>query len=558
MTDSTASHTRWRAWLPLVLLVVGNVLFGILLVRDYGTSSDEDNAHRYATATVAAYRRFIRHQQLPTDFGPGNLKYKGPAFYLTSEMVTRGLKRLGAVWDQTTIWHMTYFLSFQIAVISLYVLARRWMSNWAAFGAVLLFSTQPLLWGHAFINPKDIPFLGFFLATVAVGFAMVDWVAKAKPFTRQDAKSPPRFSGFRSTVTVVAGQALKGFTLPYVLAAGALLGFTTSIRVLGPLAGVLVALYAIYRIPRSLAGVLLPYFTVAAGAGYLLWPYLWADPLGHLIRSLGVMSDFPWFGDVLFEGKLLAATDLPGRYLPQMMLLQFTEPAIILFVAGAVLAAWKMFKAKTPEPFSLLVAWFVTPLLAVILAGSTVYDGFRQVFFLIPPVFICAGLALDWLFKRVEPAVLRILLLALIIAPGVYGIVSLHPYEYIYYNSLAGGVRGAFRNYDLDYWGTSYREAANYVNQVAPSNAQVVVYGPIQTFTPYARQDIKVLTPEKARSLKDKGTLALKYVVIFARQNRDLAACAGADTVKTIERDGAILAVVKKIPLGETSCQQNQ
>ena len=49
--------------------------------------------------------------------------------------------------------------------------------------------------------------------------------------------------------------------------------------------------------------------------------------------------------------------------------------------------------------------------------------------------------------------------------------VHLHPYQYIYYNSFVGGVHGAFHNYELDYWGTSYYEAAEYVNQVASPGA---------------------------------------------------------------------------------------
>ena len=37
---------------------------------------------------------------------------------------------------------------------------------------------------------------------------------------------------------------------------------------------------------------------------------------------------------------------------------------------------------------------------------------------------------------------------------------ELHPNQYIYYNALVGGVRGANGRYELDYWGTSLAEAA--------------------------------------------------------------------------------------------------
>jgi L-threonylcarbamoyladenylate synthase len=36
----------------------------------------------------------------------------------------------------------------------------------------------------------------------------------------------------------------------------------------------------------------------------------------------------------------------------------------------------------------------------------------------------------------------------------------LHPYEYVYFNELVGGLNGAQGNYEMDYWGASYSEAS--------------------------------------------------------------------------------------------------
>jgi hypothetical protein len=36
----------------------------------------------------------------------------------------------------------------------------------------------------------------------------------------------------------------------------------------------------------------------------------------------------------------------------------------------------------------------------------------------------------------------------------------LHPFEYTYYNRLAGGVAGARGNYMIDYWGLSFKQAS--------------------------------------------------------------------------------------------------
>ena len=44
--------------------------------------------------------------------------------------------------------------------------------------------------------------------------------------------------------------------------------------------------------------------------------------------------------------------------------------------------------------------------------------------------------------QKISRATLRGLAAALLLIPGLVGVLTLHPYEYIFYNSLIGGVRG--------------------------------------------------------------------------------------------------------------------
>jgi hypothetical protein len=43
----------------------------------------------------------------------------------------------------------------------------------------------------------------------------------------------------------------------------------------------------------------------------------------------------------------------------------------------------------------------------------------------------------------------------------VIEMVRLHPYQYTYFNHVAGGVSGARGRYMLDYWGLSFKEASD-------------------------------------------------------------------------------------------------
>ena len=55
-------------------------------------------------------------------------------------------------------------------------------------------------------------------------------------------------------------------------------------------------------------------------------------------------------------------------------------------------------------------------------------------------------------------------------------LVRLHPYEYLFYNPLVGGLQGASRRYDLDYWFASLPEALGqleaYLRRTAPNEAK--------------------------------------------------------------------------------------
>ncbi|RME88214.1 MAG: hypothetical protein D6770_07555, partial [Anaerolineae bacterium] len=161
-------------------------------------------------------------------------------------------------------------------------------------------------------------------------------------------------------------------------------------------------------------------------------------------------------------------------------------------------------------------------------------------FFILPPVFLLAGVALEAAFRRLRGPILQVALLALVLLPGVWAGVSLHPYEYIYYNRFIGGVDGAFRRFELDYWGISYREAARYVNRVAPEKASIWVAGPAHLFQTYARGDLRIYSAYEA----DRAP-GYDYVVATTRYDLDLRTAPDAETLYRIRRGEAVLTVIK-------------
>src|ERR1051325_9446588 len=243
---------------PILILLAVNIIVGLFIFRDFGYSWDEPLFYNYGNALGYAYSPeawLSGHFDLNNSYGSSgdDHKTRGPAYLLLSREPVYLLEAFGL--DQASAWHLINFLFFQLGVYFFYRLALHWLRPAAALAASALFSWQPLLWGHAFINPKDIPFLVFFLASVCLGFEMVDRLSDEATTNR---------------------QRLSAVIVPAIV-----LGLATSVRILGPLAGLLVLGYATPKLGRRLLTYLpslLLYGVIALLAMFITWPFLWQDP----------------------------------------------------------------------------------------------------------------------------------------------------------------------------------------------------------------------------------------------------------------------------------------
>jgi hypothetical protein len=325
-----------------------------------------------------------------------------------------------------------------------------------------------------------------------------------------------------------------------LLVAGCLLGLTTSIRILGPFAGSLCCLYALARYRRRALFPLLGYAATAMLTTFLTWPVLWGNPVRTFISLL---SQTPTFTDhiILFMGRGVDATHLPVIYLPLLLAIQLTLPAVALFLIG-IPASWIAARrnAQHLRLIVLLWIWFLLPLLAVMAGLIPIYNNFRHVLFILPPLLLIAGLGMAEIMRWLRPAIARLALAALILAPGVAGILQLHPYEYIYYNQLVGGVAGAEGRFELDYWCTAYRPAIEYVNEVAPIGARVTFAYTIITAEPFIRPDL--ITNVASDSEPTDFALACRRDVEQKTFQPNLV------IVYEIRRQSALLAIVKHGP----------
>lgn len=492
--------------------------------RNYGLSWDEPLFYDYADALRYAYSPsewFSGDFNLTNAYGPSGTDHanRGPAYILIAHPLVSLAESLGI--DNASAWHLINFLTFQLGVYLFYRFAVKWMNKPSALAAAALFAWQPLLWGHAFINPKDIPFLVFFIGSICFGFEMVDVLEKDP----------------------------KGFWKPLgsILFAAFFLGIATSIRVLGPLAAVLTIIYALTQPNKIKPGELTKHFAVyavfTALIAFIAWPYLWTNPLQKFIEVFGFMSDNPTQLTVLFNGSQYKADELPRRYLPTFLGGTLTEPVWLVFIIGLVSGFWKSSGQKRAA-LALILLWFIIPTVYVILRKPPMYDGFRHFLFILPPVFIFSGFAFEKILELIRRNWVRTIFIAFILAFGIIPSIQLHPYEYAYYNSFAGGVGGAFRQYETEYWLTCYREAVLKFNQEVPSGSQLFVRREPYIADYYASADITIRNFRTELKDIQPGD----YVLANSRSNEDLRFLRDQPPFLEISRNGAVFCVIKQAP----------
>ena len=164
----------------LLLWFVANLVVGALTVHEYGMSVDEPNNFQYAADTLNAYPSFFGTLYEPA-YNP-SFDGHGPAFITITGILIRIIQNIFPNVFTPDLWHFSYFITFQLTGLCLYWLMQRWFNIWTAWGILILFSTQPLLMGHAFINPKDIPFMFLFTLSLVVGFRLADSVKAEESF----------------------------------------------------------------------------------------------------------------------------------------------------------------------------------------------------------------------------------------------------------------------------------------------------------------------------------------------------------------------------------------
>jgi tetratricopeptide (TPR) repeat protein len=421
----------------------------LILSRNAGISCDEV---LHYNQSVSVFNYFASHgaDKSALNTPETHLKYYGQSYDNVVTFLTRWFK----IDDIYGFRHLMSSLAGWLAIF-ITALFATWLSGYRSGILVLfLFAISPTFMGHTQNNLKDIPF--------ALSYIAGTWFSLKILF-------PVR----KITITDIILLLIS-------------IAFAISIRAGGLI--LICYLFFFYLISLCLqyfrdqkldinqAVKKLMIIILVSGAalilGILLWPFALQSPLKNVIESYKVMAHFPDTFRQIFEGKVEWSDFMPWYYLPKSMAI--TIPIVVS--TGFVLFTglfYRNFRSVKSLLYILIFFTILFPVLFVIREKSNLYSSWRQFLFLYPAIILLAATGFNFLFDLWDKNFYRLIVVIILF------VLSVHPVEfmarnpsycYIYYNQFTGGLRGAYGNYETDYYYISQTEASKWLIDYLEAN----------------------------------------------------------------------------------------
>ncbi|MBI5031791.1 MAG: glycosyltransferase family 39 protein [Chloroflexi bacterium] len=545
----------------MLVYVIVFVIAGFFTMRFYGFTWDEavgdvffgERYFHFWTTFNPAYLDFERTdlitQQRPFNVFSSSYKDKPNEFLPVGNTVSGMMEeifsyRLGWL-DPIDGFH---FGKVVLAALLLWVLyhfvAPRLGKLTAAF-AVLILSTYPRFWGDMHFNPLDIPASIFFAFTI---FAFYIWTEN--PSWRQAAITGVLFGwalGSKATshfipVVLLLGtfpwQLLPRIWIPAIAHVRKYIGHYTLMILLGPI------------------------------VFFVSWPYLWGDP-----NRLLVYYDF-----IFTEGYTRGTQSWNWDPLVQA-LTTMPEIDLMLLLIGIMVAIYQLFLSfraqreispqteisrrsapRNDRLLQLLLVWFAIPILRASLPGAANFDGIRHFQEFVPPACLLMAYGATSLINLAMQFTQRRWIvtsgLALLIVANIAIIEAKYfPYDYLYYNSLVGGLKGMQqRDVDsTDYWGGSYRQGIQWLNYNVEGGTQVhVAIAPwiVKLASPiWLRSDINIIEEPVVKMKIDQGYPVYAMFITRPGWYNNVAnyAVQNLKPIHQIDVDGAMVLVIYRL-----------
>jgi len=348
--------------------------------------------------------------------------------------------------------HAITFLYFWISLIFFFMMMRLRITTALAFAGVALLFLSPRIFAHAFYNMKDIAFLS---AYIIAAFTMLMYLQKK---------------------TLVWGV-LHGLACAISVDIRIPVVILPALTALLVLVDVYVTNFSNWKksvVRLTLFGVSFSVFTIL----------LWESPIENFSYAFTKLGRFPSEVLMYFRGDTILSAELPWFYIPVWIGITTPIVNLLLFMVGLSCVGNDFFRKKErgfKHEYLFALSLLFAPLLIINAKSSVLYNEWRHLYFIYPFFILVAVYGLQGIqsmlklkFRKVET--LFFLLLQAIIGSLALNVYRLHPFQYNYFNAIAGDKVDS--RYDDDYWGLSYIQGLKFVVEDS-NNREVLIHTPL-------------------------------------------------------------------------------
>ena len=408
----------------------------------YGLSGDEVDMNEYGKAILKYFASFGADKtvfNMPKEFDrDGVIQYYGGFFDLICAIVNK----FSPFAEYTTRHILNAWAGF-LAILFAAKIAGRSFGKQAGTLCTWLMFLSPFFLGHAMNNPKDIPFATAYIA--AIYFTIKFFEHLPKPSVKDYVLL---ILSIGITIDVRVGGILL---IPYLFVFAGLIFFVNK---------------WFRNEPADLKIFVKPLLIVAVAgylAGSLFWPFGQLNPISNPLTALHEMSNFKVSIAQLFEGTKVPSSELPGNFLIKSFLIT-NSYVVIIGILLMLLFIFSIRKQKYAPAVYFVLFTGVFPIFYIIYTKANVYHAWRHVMFAFPSLAIAATGGWYCLNNYLANRNFKygMAIAAVLLLEPLSFIITSYPNTVCYFNSFAGGVKGAYCNYEMDYYYNSLKQDVDF------------------------------------------------------------------------------------------------
>ena len=452
----------------IYLFFISLFIIGIFIFSDYGLSVDDDNSRANGFVSLKhIFEIFFSQYTFKIDdiIDVSNIniyeeRYNGSAFDLPMAFLELVFK----ITDSRQIYLFRHFFNFLLFFTSVFIFYKivknRYNSYFTGIIGAAFLVASPRIFAESFYNTKDICLMSLFIINL---FTAINFIEKP------------------NIKTAIIFAIISSLTI--------------DVRILGIFLPVLIFLIYIINILRNndFKNKILPLLFFLITLPFLIilfWPYLWGDPVGNFIEAFAHLSKHTFYGYNFYLAEYISVQNVPWHY--PIVWIFITTPIfyLVLFVIGFVFIVYRLIKRliKIEENNSYKDLWrgkrelqdliffstFLIPIFIIIILNSTLYDGWRHLYFIYPSFLMISIYGLNLIkivILKKKDLLINFLTCFLVLQIFIWMYLN-HPFQYVYFNLLAE--KNFNKNFEMDYWGISNKIALEYIAK--KTNKKVYVY----------------------------------------------------------------------------------